>query len=275
MRNLPTITIMLLFSNCLLAHTVHFWEFESDVRIRSGAPTMLKFEKPPVSTSCQPASIRFELLDRADLSLFEREKLPPHQREKEDVGPTEANSILRATAESGSGNARCSIYLGNGEEVAVNFILTPGLARPYIEFKKRKEPVAAASGSSNSEAEEIRSLILGRTALFKETTPKEKPSDSEEEVSRTIYQEFSSKNASYTLLYSGVSVGSSAWVLEAKLKKKAHYEDLLSFANIPGLKLRYSAATPQKESYRAGETIKIYITAERDLGFTSLRQGAW
>lgn len=240
------------------SETIFYGKEAKQVDLRSTSQTLLLFQNPPLSVSCQPEIVKFELLESSNLSLQESSYVrskDPQQEEK--ISDELLKKMLRAKPHKKEGKTHCAFILNSGDEISVDFLLREEIANPFIEFRHFTDRKDKASLNSKdlSDLNTIKSMLKGdplELYVEKNFSPDE----------QAIF--YHSDLASYRIEYNGLGEANSAWKLKATLKRSASFNQVSIFKSKDS-QIRYSVTSPQKDKYEEGEIIYHHLISDSSL----------
>ncbi len=251
MKKILLISSMLTWSQAY-AETILYGKEARRVDLRSTSQTLLLFPQPPLSVSCQPESVKFELIQQESLSIQESSYLRSKDPESESKLPDDLLSrLLRAKPQNKDGSPHCSFILNDGDEISVHFNLREDISSPLLEFKHFTNEKKGTAQSESKDFKILRSLLKGEPLeLYTEQ--------------RKYPREFYNGLGQYRIEYSGLDENSAGWRIRLTIKKDASFEDLAIFKSRDSL-IRYSLTSPQKDHYEKGETVYQYLVTQPTL----------
>lgn len=263
--------LLILASNPCLAEVFYYGDHYLTVDLRSDQPTILKFEKVPLSSSCQPGVLRFQPLDQKELNLGEQQRVQ-ETIASETEKDTTVSQLIRVTPQEKSGIVTCSFTLAGGDEVPVRFSLTDGIARPFINLRPVAEKYTPPQ--INNDLGLLQSLIKGDSIYLHEIT---KDFDScegsfESNAGECKHLKFSTSSADYELTYVGTDTSIKAWTLSVRLKAPLAFAKIADLNAKNGSNILYSAVTPQKDLYEKGDRLKHYILTNTQMTKLELKE---
>lgn len=230
------------------------------VDLRSTSPSLLLFETPAISVSCQPALVEFESLSKQNLGLDEQTQVQVKSLGEEKTDEEILlKRMIRIKPLRKEGRSRCAFVLSNGDEVNTEFSLKESITTPLIEFK----PFTSLENKAgtNLELHVLTSLLKGESIGILEKRDDFKVcNNSHGNLQRCKNVRFDSKFASYEIVYLGKNDSMSAWIIKTTLKQRSSFKEAASFATNHGL-VSFSLTIPQRAHYEKGDGIKHYIIA--------------
>ena len=252
-------SILLLIPTSLMAREpVYYSDQLCHVELRSTSPSLLLFEVPVISVSCQPAFVEFENLSQQSLPIDEqnqvRVKALGDQKKDESLL---LKRMIRVKPLRKEGRCRCAIILSNGDEVNVEFLLKETVTTPLIEFK----PFVAieTAGGTALELRVLTSLLQGDPIGFLENRDDHKVLSGKTGQKYKNYS-FETKLADYKVVYFGKNQSMSALIVEARMKLQVPFKKAASFESNRGA-VSFSLTTPQTHHFLAGTLIRHHIVA--------------
>ncbi|MCB9229702.1 MAG: hypothetical protein H6618_08835 [Deltaproteobacteria bacterium] len=248
----------------MAAGPVYYSDQLRHVELRSTSPSLLLFEAPAISVSCQPALVEFESLTKQTLALDEQNQVRAKSL-GEDKKDDEVllRRMIRIKPLRREGSSRCAFVLSNGDEVNAEFLLRETVITPLVEFKPFTSPESTTG--TNQELHVLSSLLKGEPMGFLENRDDHKICSSGHRGQKScINFRFDSKFATYEIVYLGKNAGMSAWIIKAILKKQASFKEAAGFNAKRGL-VSFSLTTPQRNHYEKGEGIRHHIIAKASL----------
>ncbi len=157
--------IFIVLSTPIMAEVFYYGDHFLTVDLRADQPSVLKFDRVPLSSACQPGVLRFEPLDPKNLSLGEAQRVQEEVTSEKD---TTVSQLLRLTPQDSSGVITCSFTLAGGSQVPIRFNLIPSIARPFLEFRPIKDKFVSSQATSDLSL--IHSLINGNSVYLHDVT---------------------------------------------------------------------------------------------------------
>lgn len=256
--------LLLLASTPCFAEVFYYSNQYLTVELRSNQPSLLKFDKPPLSSSCQPGLLQFESVDSGVLSLEEKEQVQISENHESEKDST-VKQLIRVVPQTTSGVITCSFTLIGGEEVPVRFSLNENIARPFLDFKPFDTKFT--STKVNSHLSLLGSLVKG-DSLYLHDISKDYQScdhgdkDTPYRCRNTIH---TTENARYELSYVGTDAKTTAWSFIVTLEKNNSFTDLADLKTSKGKSPFYSVLADQKPSYLKGEKLTHHILTSHQM----------
>lgn len=248
--------LLAVISTQSMAEVFYYGDHFLTVDLRSNQPSVLKFEKVPLSSACQPGVLKFEPLDPKTLSLGEAQRVQVETVNEQEKDTT-ISHLLRVTPQGSSGTITCSFTLIGGSQVPIRFNLTPNIARPFLEFRPIAEKFTSPQAASDLNL--IQSLVNGDSFYLHDVTKNFEICSFQEPHMECRRLSHSTDLSNYELTYVGTDTSTAAWTLTLTLKKDADFVEIADLKATNGSKILYSVVTPQKPKYAKGEKLKHHI----------------
>lgn len=237
------------------------------VEIATEEISLLRFRSPVLASVCQPALLSFSAFENSSQTTKDLSRLTP-KREDDDLLEDHLSYFLTARPLKASGLANCSFSLLDKSSISVEFSLKKGALTPLIVLDSSNE--LSLESSDPSELELLLALVDAKLENFFDSTALISGCLKLRQCQRPSFE---TKLASYRLEYAGKSSELSAWVLSAKLKRRASFREFSQFkASLSTISL--SASFPQSEFIAAGASGTHYVLATAKLDFSELKARA-
>ena len=264
-------SILALIPASLMAQSpIYYSDQLCHVELRSTNPSLLLFESPVISVSCQPALVEFENLSQQSMPVDEQNQIKVRtlREQNKDEGLL-LKRMIRVKPLREEGTCRCAIILSNGDEVNVEFLLKQTVTTPMIEFK----PFAAIEsiGGPAVELRVLTSLLRGDPIGFLENRDDHKVSSCKNSDQKYKNYSFETSLADYKVVYFGKNQFMSALIIEARIKDKVPFKKAATFNSNRGA-VNFSLTTPQSHHYQKGVIIRHHVIARSTITKEELRE---
>ena len=253
--------LLLLISAPCFGEVFYYGDHYLTIDLRSDQSSILKFEKVPLSSSCQPGFLHFEPLDQKTLDIGEQQRVQETVASEAEKDAT-VSQLIRVTPQEKGGVVTCSFTLAGGSEVPVRFNLTEGIARPLIDLRPLAEKFS--SPQDNNDLGLLQSLVKGDSIYLHDITKDfDTCSTHGSSTSRDCrHLSFSTAIADYQLTYVGTDMATKAWTVTVTPKEQVAFARIADLKAKHGSNILYSAITPQKDRYEKDEQLKHFIISK-------------
>ncbi len=248
--------LLILLSSPCFGEVFYYSDHYVTVDLRSDQPSILKFEKVPLSSSCQPGILRFEPLDQKSLNLGEQQhvqEVTPGENEKDST----VSQLLRVTPQENEGIVTCAFTLAGGSEVPVRFNLTAGISRPLVELRPLMEKFS--SPQLNNDLGLLQSLVKGDSVYLHDITKELDLCSTRGRSGACRHFHVSTDLAEYEFTYVGTDMNVKAWTLDITTKTLVSFTQIADLNAKHGSNILYSTVAPQKQRYEKGEKLRHFI----------------
>lgn len=267
----PISLLLLLFSSNCLAETFYYGSHYITVDLRSDQSSLLKFEKPPLSSSCQPGTLQFEPLDVEVLSVGEQEQVRNSGLPENNDTDQTTKQLVRVTPQATSGMITCSFTLIGGAEVPIRFNLKDNIARPFLDFR----PITSKyeGPKTSSQLSTLSSLVKGESIhLFDETKDHDVCDLTTNEHPQCHHYTHTTAIATYELTYAGTDSLNKVWSISIRFKQDTNFLKIADLDVPPGSPIMYSVITPQNDSYKKNDVAKLHILTSKQASKTEVME---